>query len=199
MQGGVRPGPGLWTCDSAVAQADRHIVEQVQPRQQRVALGHDRAGGQSSGWVVASQDAEGTGGGFVQPGDQREQGGLAAAGASDQGEMLTGRHLQPQSAEHAALGFRVAEAQIVDGDRGVGGSAEALMAIRHPSAHTNEFRFNGCHLSPLGRHPVSLSVDLANYSALAPRPPGRLIDGVVEQDQGIAVDDLALVLVRRLP
>jgi len=118
VQGGVRPGPGRLTLHAAVAQADRDIVEQIQPGQQRVTLRHDGAAGQSSGRIVVAENADRTGGGLVQTGDQREQRGLAAARASDQGDMLTYRHLQLQPAEDVAIGLRIAVAEAGDSDRG---------------------------------------------------------------------------------
>src|SRR5580693_1286497 len=80
----------------AVAQAEGHVVEDGEEREERIALEHgvDVAPVRRHGRHVRSVQEDLAGGGLLEARDQPQGGGLAAAGRAEQGEELAAGDIQ---------------------------------------------------------------------------------------------------------
>ena len=107
-------------------------------------LGHEAdGGGERVGVEVAHVDAADEHpavGGVEEAGDEVDQGGLARAGAADDGRRRAGRDREVDVAEHGVLGAGVVEADVVqlevaaagEGGDGVGGRSRRTTRCRAP-------------------------------------------------------------------
>ena len=121
--------------DAPAFEAVRHVLGHRPPREQRVLLEHHATVGAGAHDAVAV-DEDGARRGRVEPGDDVEQGGLAAPRGADEGHETAGRHVEvdavdgqhlvlarPEAldqAPHLELGGRGVVGQ-GDGDRDTGG------------------------------------------------------------------------------
>ncbi|MNE61501.1 hypothetical protein D3C80_1567200 [compost metagenome] len=83
-------------------QAQANVVDDLLPRQQARVLEHQ------AGVFLGFAQRRGTGQqlaatGLVEPGEQAQQGALAAAAAPDNGDELPGRNMQVDVTQHLAL------------------------------------------------------------------------------------------------
>ena len=96
----ARVAPG----DALRLQRERRVAERVAPRQQQVALRHQRARRQPRRRAGVATDRDGPAVGLLQPGDQLQQRRLAAARRADDPQHLAGpdREIQPVERDHLA-------------------------------------------------------------------------------------------------
>ena len=100
---------------AAVAQAERHVVEHVQEREQRVALEHrvDVAPVRRDAGHVRAVQQDLPGGRLLEARDQPQGGGLATAGRAEQREELPAGHRQV-NAVHRDLGEALGQRDQLD-------------------------------------------------------------------------------------
>ena len=123
---GARPG--------AVARAhgEGDVAERGEPRQQRVRLEDHGAVERRAGDLAPVHD-DGAGIGRFQPGEDVEDGGLAAAGVADEHDELAPLHAEPHVAEHGPVA--VAPGDALDAQPGPAHRRRSSMAhSRHAIA-----------------------------------------------------------------
>ncbi|MDT4852710.1 hypothetical protein FQZ97_869520 [compost metagenome] len=175
-------------------QAEGHVVQRREVREQRKALEHHgRAagrGGQAGDVAVFQQDV--AAGAALVAGDHAQRGALAAAGGAEQAAVAVGRDAQIDAVHrHAALGVALGERNEFDGGRlgcvviHVCLSASTVPAVLYAMCtglHTKQHRLCAQSGLDVGRRAVAVRVHRCEaHHAAAMRPAGAHRSGRIIQ------------------